>query len=215
MGACSGREMQYVRGVLHIIGNPRGLSVCESGLGTLDVENEIWTPQPRTDELKPLFENEISKIVVSRIMASHPGDLRLYVGNMLNIAIELTNRAKITVETLHEEAQRELQEFLSRGVVKLHHSKDTEDITAFDKGDGVAQVEKKTGISRSETLGIGDSDGDEPLLKTVGIIGCPDNASESCKALVRAKGEYGYVSPYKYSKGVSDILQHFTGVKVS
>jgi len=84
MGACTGREMQYARGVLHIIGGPRGFSICESGLGIFDVENEIWTPHPRTNELKPLFENEISKIVVSRIMAQHPGDSRLYVGNMLN-----------------------------------------------------------------------------------------------------------------------------------
>ena len=216
MGACTGREMQYARGVLHIIGGPRGFSICESGLGIFDVENEIWTPHPRTNELKPLFENEISKIVVSRIMAQHPGDSRLYVGNMLNIAIELTQQAKITIESLHEETKRELQEFYLKGVVKLHHSTDTEDITAFDKADGVAQVEEKTGIPRSQTLGIGDSDGDQPLLETVGFVGCPDNASESCKALVRLKEKEGrgHISPCKYSKGVSEIIQYFTGVKI-
>lgn len=217
LGACTGREMQYARAALHIIGSPRGISICESGLGIFDVENEIWTPHPRTNELKPLFEKEISKIVVSRIMASHPGDLRLYVGNMLNIAIELTPQAKITIEALHEETGRELQEFVLKGMVKLHHSKDAEDITAFDKGDGIVQVEEKTGISRSRTLGIGDSDGDEPLLKTVEFIGCPDNASEACKALVRQKEKEGKgrISPYKHSKGVTDIIQYFTGVKIS
>lgn len=215
LGACSGREMQYVRGVLHIIGNPRGFSICESGLGIFDVENEVWIPNPRTDMMKPLFQEEISKIVVS-IMARHSRELRLYVGNMLNIAIELTPQAKITVETLHAEAEKELQGFLAKGV-KIHHSADTIDITAFDKGDGVAQIEEKTGIPRTQMLGIGDSDGDQPLLNTVGFIGCPNNAREECKSFVREKIKEGrgYVSPSNYSKGIVDIISHFTGVKIS
>lgn len=211
MGACTGREMQYTRGVLHIIGSPKGFSICESGLGIFDVENEIWIPHPRTDEIKPVFEDEISRIIVSRIMASHPRDLRLYVGNMLNIAIELTPRSRITIEALHAEVERELKELLTKGVVKLHYSTDTVDVTAFDKADGVAQVEERMGIHRSQTLGIGDTNGDLPMLEIVGFIGCPANASEAVKALVQTRGEKGHISPFPYAKGVVDVIRRFTG----
>lgn len=212
MGACTGREMQYVRGALHLIGSPRGWSVCESGLGIFDVENEIWIPQPRTDELRPLFENEISRAVVS-LMSQHPKDLRLYRGNMLHIAIELTGQAKITVETLFIEAKQALRRYEEEGLIKIRHSSDTVDITAFDKGDGLALVEKKTGISRQETLAIGDSENDIPILELAGFVGCPENASLVCKNYVQrrqAEGT-GWVSKEKHSGGVANIIRHYTG----
>lgn len=212
MGACSGREMPYVRGVLHLIGSPNGWSICESGLGIFHVLDEVWEPNPRlTHEVRQAFRAVDER--VSGILARHQGAIRLYKGNEVSIALELTSRATFNVELFYGEVERELKDVLDNGLAVIHHSTDTVDISpaGVDKGTGMLQVEKVTGISRFQTLGIGDSNGDRPMLELVDFAGCPQNASEECKELIRSKGERGYISSYPYAKGVANIIRRFTG----
>lgn len=214
IGACSGREMSYVRGVLHMVGSPRGWSICESGLGLLSIEQEIWLPNPvLTSEIREVFREVIGRHVPAIMKQFPQGALRLYRGNELNIAIELTGAATVAIEDLHGVVQEELADLIRQRLVSPpHHSEDTSDITAYgiDKGSGVIHGEQVTGVPRSSTLGIGDTDGDAPMIKLVGFAGCPANASKECTALVHAKGtKNGYVSPYFYARGVTDIMRHF------
>ena len=221
MGACSGREMPYVRGILHMIGDqrtyPRGWSIYESGLGIFNMVDERWIPNPAlTPEIRKAFEEEIIKVRVPKILSRHPKDIRFYKGNEINVALELTNETTLTIRELHEETQEELWDLLKKELVIVHHSTDTEDISppGIDKGGGVIQIEEVTEIPRTQTLGIGDTNGDRPMLELVAFAGCPANASTECKELVRAKGRKGYISPYFYAEGVADIICHFTGASL-
>jgi len=221
MGACSGREMPYVRAILHMLGDqrtyPKGWSVCESGLGIFNMAEEKWIPNPvLTPEIRKAFEEDVIKVRVPNILSRHPKDLRLYKGNEINVALELTNETTLTIAKLHEETEQELRDLIDKGLVTIHHSTDTEDISppGIDKGGGVIQIEKQTGIPHTQTLGIGDTNGDRPMLEIVSFVGCPANASSECKALVRTKGKNGYISPYSYAEGVVDIICHFTGASL-
>ena len=216
MGACSGREMPYVRGVLHLIGSPNGWSVCESGLGIFHVLNEIWKPNPRLKpNIRSYFKDQICDVVVRQILAQHKGAIRIYKGNELNIALEMTPEATFSIEEFYTEVQEKLRGPLQAEWVVVRHSTDTVDISpgGIDKGTGVLQVEEVTGIPLSQILGIGDSDGDSPMLNLVGYVGCPQNASRECKEIVVSKG--GYVSPFSYAKGVANIIRRFTGASMN
>ncbi len=211
MGACSGRELPYIRGVLHLLGSPNGWSIYESGLGIFHVQSETWIENPRiTTEIRQVFQQELSARV-RRILSRYPGMVRPYKGNELHVALEMTAKATFSVEQFAERVQEELQDLLSQGLVVLHHSTDTVDLTTpgIDKGAGVLQVQDVTGILKEETLGIGDTNGDIPMLSLVGFVGCPANSSASCKALVGNKG--GFVSQYSHAhaKGVVDCINHF------
>jgi hypothetical protein len=214
MGACSGREMPYVRGVLHIIGSPNGWSIYESGLGIFHILNEDWRPNPRlTYAIRHGFTREIIGIAVPQILSRHKGMIRLYKGNELNVALEMTPEATFSIEDFYAEVQEELKDFLEAGLVITHHSTDAVDISpvGIDKGTGTLQIAEVTDIPLAQTLGIGDSNGDRPMLELVRFAGCPQNASEECKELVRSKGKRGYISPYPYAKGVANIIKRFTG----
>ncbi len=211
MGACSGRELPYVRGVLHLLGSPSGWSIYESGLGIFDVVNEIWIENPRiTAEIRQVFQQELATRV-RRILARYPGMVRPYKGNELHVALELTPRATFSIDHFAGAVRDELRDLLNQGLLVIHHSTDTVDLTTpgIDKGAGILQVQDVTGIPKEETLGIGDTNGDLPMLEIVGFVGCPANSSASCRALVESKGDKGFASPHSYARGVVDCINHF------
>ncbi|MEK9134725.1 MAG: HAD hydrolase family protein [Patescibacteria group bacterium] len=208
--------MPYVRAILHMIGSPNGWSICENGLGIFHILNEIWKPNPRLkSDVKGYFEGQIRDVVVRQILAKYKEAIRLYKGNELNIALEMTAKATFSIEEFYTEVQKKLKGPLQAEWVVVHHSTDTVDISpgGIDKGTGVLQVEEVTGIPISQTLGIGDSDGDSPMLNLVRYVGCPQNASRECKEIVVSKG--GYVSPFSYAKGVANIIRRFTGASMN
>lgn len=209
MGACSGREYSYVRGILHMLGSPKGWSICESGLGILQVRPERWETNPAlTREIRQAFR-EITAGRIQGIVDRHDGYVNAYLGNEINVALELAPEAPMPIEEFFTEIRRELRHLEDENLIVMHHSTDTVDISApgIDKGSGAVQVVQKTGIPLSETLAIGDTNGDAPILTLAGFVGCPSNASKECKTIVQARE--GYISPYTYAQGVADIIHHF------
>jgi len=211
MGACSGREMSYVRGALHLLGNPRGWSIYESGLGIFNVIEERWIENPRiTGEIRQIFQQEL-RVRVQRILSRYPGMVRLYKGNELHFALELTPQATFSIEHFRKAVEEDLKDLLNQALLTIHNSEDALDLTipGIDKGAGILQIQDITGIPKEEMLGVGDTDGDLPMLELVGFVGCPNNASAACKTLVTNKGNNGHISVYDYAEGVVDIIRHF------
>jgi hydroxymethylpyrimidine pyrophosphatase-like HAD family hydrolase len=73
----------------------------------------------------------------------------------------------------------------------------------LDKGAGLHFLCRRSGYRVDEVLAVGDSDVDLPLLDAAGYAAAPANANPAVKDVV------DYVSPWKTTNGVRDILRYF------
>jgi hydroxymethylpyrimidine pyrophosphatase-like HAD family hydrolase len=91
-------------------------------------------------------------------------------------------------------------------LIVITHSKSAVDITpkGIDKASGVRFLSERTGIPLDEMLGIGDTQGDLPMLKIVGLPAAPSNASDDVRAAAK------YIASLPGPSGVAEILRHFT-----
>ena len=83
-------------------------------------------------------------------------------------------------------------------------------VKGINKGSGMLELCKLTGISREKIQVIGDSPNDLSAMRKAGWAGCVANASGEFKAAVLALGKNSYVSPYPYVQGVVDAMDHST-----
>ncbi len=208
IGFCTGRDRNYVESTAFSVGRPNSWSVIESGIALFNpTTKKLFFNPALTPEVQEAFE-EIRRQRLPEILKRLPG-LFDYPGNMINIALERNYGIDITIEECYEAVKQELSDLEFQGLVTIYHSKIAVDISppGIDKSSGVRFLSQCTKVNLDEMLGIGDSKGDFPMLNLVGFIGCPSNASEECKELVKRKK--GYISPYQYAKGVADIIRSF------
>lgn len=72
-----------------------------------------------------------------------------------------------------------------------------------NKGTGLQWLAQVTGIDPGAMGGVGDTDGDIDFLKLVGSPAAPANATETVRAVAQ------YVSPYRTTAGLRDILDYW------
>lgn len=208
IGWCSGRDRNYIEAVSFSLGLPNWWSVIESGVALFNpTTKEIILNPALTPEAKKAFL-AIRQKRLPAILKKFP-DLFDYPGNMINIALERRYGTGISIEKCFEAVKEELKDLESQGLVIIHHSTIAIDVSpaGIDKSSGVQFLAKQAEINLNHVLGIGDSRGDFPMLKLVGWVGCPSNASNECKDLVLERK--GYISPLEYSRGVADVISHF------
>jgi len=208
IGFCSGRDRNYVEAVSFFVGLPNSWSVIESGVALFNpATKELALNPDLTDGMKKVFK-EITDKRIPKILEKHP-ELFLYPGNMICVALERKQGTKLSIENAYEAVKKEMADFHQRRLVQITHSDCAVDISPFgiDKASGLQFLSQHTGINLKKTLGIGDSNGDFPLFKKVGYVGCPKNASKECKSLVKKRG--GFISPFAYAEGVVDVIKHF------
>ena len=210
IGFCTGRDRNYVEAVAFFTGLPNSWSIIESGIALFNPTTKELVFNPAlTTEIQEIFL-VISENRIPQVLEKYP-DLFLYPGNMINVALERRYGSTLSIEESYETVQKELNDLLRLEHIVIRHSDIAIDISpsCIDKASGVKFLSQYSGIDLQKTLGIGDTNGDFPMLELVGSVGCPSNASEECKKLVKSRG--GYISPYKYASGVADIFQHFFG----
>lgn len=204
---CSGRDGGYIESTSMFIGLPDSFSVIESGLAIFNpttkerIYNPVFTP-----ELKATFE-QISQDILPLIMKKCPG-LSLYQWNDVNIALDWFPSIPFSVEDCYQITRDALGDLVGNGVV-LHHSSIAIDISpqGIDKGSGLKFLVERENLDLSGMVGVGDSNGDRPMMELVGQVGCPSNASEECKKFVKEKN--GYISPYAFARGVLNVMNNF------
>ena len=76
-----------------------------------------------------------------------------------------------------------------------------------DKAEAIKKLQKKLKFSLKNSISIGDSGGDLPLMDIIGHPSCPTNASDNVKELVKKKR--GFESKKEAGQGVVDILNHY------
>ncbi len=209
IGFCTGRDRNYVEAVSFAFGLPNSWSVIESGIALFNpFTKELIVNPALTTKVEEAFR-KISEEKIPRMLEKYP-ELFPYPGNMINVALERQHGSNISIENAYEAVREEMKDFLKAGMITIHHTDIAIDISpaGIDKASGVQFLAQYTGLDLAKTLGIGDSNGDFPMLNLVGYIGCPANASQECKELIESKG--GYKSPLFYTRGVADIIRHFT-----
>ena len=208
IGFCTGRDRNYVEAVSFFTGLPNSWSVIESGIA-------IFNPTTKELILNPVLTPKIGKAFVKmseekvpQILKRYP-ELFLYPGNMINIALERRYGTDLSIEECYEVVKKELEGLLEERLIIVTHSHIAVDISpaGIDKASGMEFLSKYAGINLAKSLGIGDSKGDFPMMKLVGYVGGPSNASKECKELITAKE--GYISQFKYANGVADVISYF------
>jgi len=208
IGFCTGRDRNYVESTAFSVGRPNSWSVIESGIALFNPTTKEMPFNPAlTPEIRKAFET-IRREQLPQILKKFP-ELFDYPGNLINIALERQHGVDISLEECYQTVKQEFEDLESQDLIIIHYSKIAVDISpqGIDKASGVGFLAEKTGIDLDEMLGIGDSRGDFPMLNLVGSVGCPFNASEECKELIRKRE--GYISPHQYAKGVADVIRHF------
>lgn len=209
IGFCSGRDRNYIEAVSFFLGLPNCLSVIESGIALFNTRSKLLLLNPAlTPEVIAAF-TEIRQNRLPQILKKFP-DLFDYPGNRINISLERECECQIPIEEFYRAIKEELVDLIDRGLATVHHSTVAVDISPanIDKASGISFFSQLTGIDTKNILGIGDSRGDFPMLNLVGYVGCPANASDECKALVKRRD--GYISGFPYALGVADIIQSYS-----
>lgn len=215
IGICTGREYGSAESALFDIGIPNWWSIIESGTFLFNRSTKQLLENPAlTKEVKEAFL-EISQQRIPSILAQYPDDFFLYPGNQICVAIELKEKAVLTIKQAYELIRNQVEDLIQADLITVHSSSIAVDISPanIDKASGIrflCEIEK---IDPGDLFGIGDSPGDFPMFETVGQIGCPGNATDECKEKVTEKG--GIISKKPYAAGVADILYRVTGVKAT
>ncbi len=118
-------------------------------------------------------------------------------------SLSLFPLAGVTVADLRDLAEAALGD--ERDSVELLYSPSCLNVVprGLDKGAGLDFLCQQAGYRLDEVLAVGDSDVDLPFLTRSGHAAAPANANAAVKRLVE------YVSPYRTSAGVRDVLRHF------
>lgn len=213
IGLCTGRDRNYVEACAFFLGLPRFWCVIESGIALFNpFTKEIRLNPALTPEVRAAFE-EVRGARLPRLLERFP-QLFDYPGNMINIALERRHGVQTPIDVYYNAVKEELADLERQGLLVIHHSRIAVDISPvgqdgapIDKGSGVQFLAREIGIDPSHMLGIGDSRGDFPTLTTVGMVGCPSNASPECQQLVRERG--GHIATLPYVSGVVEVMRHF------
>jgi hypothetical protein len=201
---CTGRQIPYLECVAQLTNAffPNFPSVAENGAFLYDfARNEVFTNPAVTPEAKELLHEvrrETEKIL-------QKFDARKEYGK--DVCISLNPPLKMPVSQFFEEVRKSLAKYSN--VINITHSASAVDITpvGIDKASGVKFLSEKTGIPLENMLGIGDTRGDLPMLKIVGMPTCPANASEDVQKIAK------FIAQSEGAIGVAEILKHFTSWK--
>ena len=202
---CTGRQFPYGEAALQAINAfwDNMPSIFENGAG-------LYYPVTKEYLWNPAITDECDKVMA---------EVRLKVSALIKrlggvrelgkeYCISLNPPKDMLVEELYHQISKQLNEF--RNVIEITHSKSAVDITpkGVNKGSGTRFLSEITGIALKDMVGIGDTQGDIPMLSLVGHATGPANADENVRKIAE------YISPFKTTGGVIDIIQRYTGIQM-
>ncbi len=197
MTLCTGRPQPYVE-VLAKILDIRAPMICENGavFYSLRDNRSVYGPGVTLEKIRGMRAVRI--FVESAILPKHPEAVYQF-GKEAQMSVYSENPA------IFPDIQRAIEAFVAENnlpplEISPSHYYLNISMTGVNKGIALRQLMQQLGVSRNETAGIGDTEGDLPLRDAVGFFACPANAKPALR--VRAN----YVSPHPDIAGVLDIL---------
>lgn len=203
---CTGRQIPYAECVAQMIGAffPGFPSVVENGAFLYDIAANKVLRHPALDEtsLQAIAEARCAaQSFLERVGAAREWGKE--------ICLSLNPPPEMAIESFFEIVCSELAQYAD--VLTITHSQSAVDVTphGVDKAAGVLFLSEQTGIAPQEMLGIGDTQGDLPMLKLVGFPCGPANASAEVRAVST------FIARGEGPRGVAEILEKFTAWKAA
>ncbi len=202
---CTGRSQPYAEALLQLTGSYyRGVpSIVENGcfLYYSHIDEDFLVPHPLLQGALERFMSIKTEILraISDSAKHEPGK---------EVCLSLDPKGDMTVKELYEHVQKIAAPY--GDALEITHSAAAVDIMpkGVNKGSALHFLAEKVGIAPTAMVGIGDTVGDLPMLKEVGHVACPANATEDIQAYVKERG--GYVARQRDVCGVVEILHHYT-----
>jgi hydroxymethylpyrimidine pyrophosphatase-like HAD family hydrolase len=199
---CTGRQIPYAECVTQMLDAffPGRPSIVENGAFLYDVAANRVLRHPLLGEqaLEAMYAaREASAALLARVGTAQEFGKE--------ICLSLNPPPSMKIETFYRVVQDELQPWSE--ALTITHSQSAVDITprGIDKAAGVFFLSEQTGITPAQMLGIGDTRGDLPMLKLIGIPCGPANASREVREVST------FIAPSEGPRGVVEILERFTG----
>lgn len=235
---CSGRSAVFTEAISYLIGWPNFTTIAESGAVFFDplLREHRINPAITAQTLKAL--NLIKMKILPDILRAYPG-LFLAEGNQINIPLIQKNagsrlaatsirkgiwklislfvrkkiESQLTIEQARKKIRRTFARLIRKELVKtvIFRNSITVAPAEVNKGAALEILAKEKDIDLKQSLGIGDSKLDISFLLKTGLVGCPQNADDVCKKLVKEKN--GKISSFSYAEGVVDVIKWFTQIE--
>ncbi len=197
MTLCTGRPQPYVELLMKIL-DVRAAAICESGAVLYSLHDNWARYGPGVTAEKIAQLRALRTFIEQDVLPDEPKAL-----------IQFGKESQISVFSrdpgIFPRIRRRVERFAAE------HGGPELDITpshfylniclaGVSKGSTVKALLDELGVSREQSAGIGDTDGDLPLRDAVGFFACPANSTSAVKAAA------DYVSPYPMLEGMLDIL---------
>ena len=202
---CTGRQIPYGEAALQAVNAfwDEMPSILENGAGLYypKTRKVLWNPAisrlSKTGDAMAEMRAKVTEQMERLNLNKEPGKEH---------CISLNPPADMTIERLYQHITEEFRDY--QEVIEITHSRSAVDITprGVNKGSGVKFLSEVTGIALEDTVGIGDTKGDLPMLELVGHPTGPANADEGVRQVAE------YISDFRTTRGVMDIICRYTGI---
>jgi HAD superfamily hydrolase (TIGR01484 family) len=213
---CTGRGRGYGEAMHQNIGAPDTFSIFENGCFM-----ERVTAKPRELVEHPKVKQNRERFAqVASFLASYAEEKGYYREPKEVMATISAGGTGKTPKELEDEIKAELKRQGWLGLVSVTHSTTAVDVTpeGVSKRTGVELFAEHLHLNVGELCGVGDSVADCEFLNLVGYAGCPSNAEEPVKEVIRDKrtklgSDHGFEAPRRDIYGVVEILEYFNRSK--
>lgn len=199
---CTGRQIPYAEAVTQLIGAffPGYFSVVENGAFLYDVTRNDIEPHPLLTVEHQKTLSEVRRHT-DELIRRH--DARKEYGK--EACISLNPPQGMTIQEWFEVVRENLTHWQT--MINITHSASAVDITpiGIDKAAGIRTIAERMNISLDAMLGVGDTRGDWPMLKIVGVATGPANATEDVRQIAH------FIAPNEGPLGVVQIIEKYTG----
>lgn len=194
---CTGRPQPYAEVLAKILGIHAPI-ICENGAVLYRLDDNRSTYGPGVTEDKILGIRAIREYIETVLLPAYPG-----------LILQFGKEAQISVFTeqpvIFPELQESIEYFVADSgcppvVISPSYYYLNISMTGVDKGSTLQALFGELGVTREQTAGMGDTEGDLPLRNATGFFACPSNA----KAVLKETADY--VSPYPDIQGMLDIF---------
>lgn len=192
---CTGRPQPYVEALAKILAINAPM-ICENGavIYTLADNHSRYGPGVTNEKIAKLRELQAR---VEHLIAPSP-ELLLQFGKMAQLSVYSENHTLLVrladkVAAAAEEIELDLH-------INTSHYYLNVSLLGVDKGSAIDAVMEELGVPRRRRAGIGDTEGDLAIRRTVGWFGCPANARPALKE------EADFVAQSPEARGVLEIL---------
>lgn len=206
---CSGRNAIFVEAVSYLIGWPQFPAIVENGTAFFDPLTKEFKINPRIPQKTIFTLKRISRKIVPAILRKYP-NFDVSFGQRTNITFVKRSKGNaVSLESFRDILRKHIAKFLKRKILKTIMLENAVSIapSKINKGEALLILSEEKGLDLKRCIGIGDSKLDISFLEKTGLVGCPQNADEICKKLVKEKN--GRVSKFSHAEGVADIIKWF------